>query len=458
MHEKKLVGSVPIFNQINEERRDNMNKFQEMYQAKRKSPEEVAMYVKSGDVCACPTGLEEPTAICEAVAARAMRGELTGVVHHATLSVKGGPFMKPELKGKYDYVSWFTGGPGRKGIQEGIHTYIPNNYSTIPGLWRDVQPRLDVFYAEVSPMDKHGYFSCPMAGAEVVAMREKASIILLDVNDQMPRVMGDCLIHISQVTALCESSRPLLVLNNPPLSDDDKKIGQMIADEVCDGATLQLGIGGIPNAVGVLLKDKKDLGLHTEMFTDSMVDLLECGAVTNMKKPIHVGKTVATLAWGSKKMYDFMDDNPAFEMYPVSYINNPAVIAQHDNFVSVNSCVEVDLFGQVCSESIGTKHYSGSGGQLDFVRGANMSKGGKGFIAMLSTTKGCTISKIKPILTPGSIVTTPRNEVDFLVTENGIVRLKGQTASQRAKMIISLAAPQFREELEYEAKKMNLII
>lgn len=435
-----------------------MNKFQEMYQAKRKSPEEVAMYVKSGDVCACPTGLEEPTAICEAVAARAMRGELTGVVHHATLSVKGGPFMKPELKGKYDYVSWFTGSPGRKGIQEGIHTYIPNNYSTIPGLWRDVQPRLDVFYAEVSPMDKHGYFSCPMAGAEVVAMREKASIILLDVNDQMPRVMGDCLIHISQVTALCESSRPLLVLNNPPLSDDDKKIGQMIADEVCDGATLQLGIGGIPNAVGVLLKDKKDLGLHTEMFTDSMVDLLECGAVTNMKKPIHVGKTVATLAWGSKKMYDFMDDNPAFEMYPVSYINNPAVIAQHDNFVSVNSCVEVDLFGQVCSESIGTKHYSGSGGQLDFVRGANMSKGGKGFIAMLSTTKGGTISKIKPILTPGSIVTTPRNEVDFLVTENGIVRLKGQTASQRAKMIISLAAPQFREELEYEAKKMNLII
>ena len=435
-----------------------MNKFQEMYQAKRKSPEEVAMYVKSGDVCACPTGLEEPTAICEAVAARAMRGELTGVVHHATLSVKGGPFMKPELKGKYDYVSWFTGGPGRKGIQEGIHTYIPNNYSTIPGLWRDVQPRLDVFYAEVSPMDKHGYFSCPMAGAEVVAMREKASIILLDVNDQMPRVMGDCLIHISQVTALCESSRPLLVLNNPPLSDDDKKIGQMIADEVCDGATLQLGIGGIPNAVGVLLKDKKDLGLHTEMFTDSMVDLLECGAVTNMKKPIHVGKTVATLAWGSKKMYDFMDDNPAFEMYPVSYINNPAVIAQHDNFVSVNSCVEVDLFGQICSESIGTKHYSGSGGQLDFVRGANMSKGGKGFIAMLSTTKGGTISKIKPILTPGSIVTTPRNEVDFLVTENGIVRLKGQTASQRAKMIISLAAPQFREELEYEAKKMNLTI
>ncbi len=435
-----------------------MNKFQEMYQAKKKTPEEVAMYVKSGDVCACPTGLEEPTAIVEAVGARAMRGELTGVTHHATLAVKGGPYMNPELAGKYDYVSWFTGAPGRKVIQDGIYTYIPSNYSNIPGYWTNVQPRLDVFYAEVSPMDEHGYFSCAMAGAEVVAMRDKASIILLDVNDQMPRVMGDCLVHISQVTALCESSRPLSVLPSAPLSDTDRKIGQMIADEICDGSTLQLGIGGVPNAVGVLLQDKKDLGIHTEMFTDSMVDLIECGAVTNMKKPIHVGKTVATLAWGSKKMYDFMDNNPAFEMYPVSYTNNPYVIAQHDNFVSVNACIEVDLFGQVCSESIGTKPYSGSGGQLDFVRGANMSKGGKGFIAMTSTAKGGTISKIKPVLTPGSIVTTPRTEVDYLVTENGIVRLKGQTARARAKMLISLAAPQFREELEFEAKKMNLII
>ena len=435
-----------------------MNKFQEMYQAKKKTPEEVAMYVESGDVCACPTGLEEPTAIVEAVGARAARGELTGVVHHATLSVKGGPFLNPELRGKYDYVSWFTGGAGRKGIQDGFYTYVPNNYSNIPGYWTNVQPKLDVFYAEVSPMDEHGYFSCAMAGAEVVAMRDKASKILLDVNDQMPRVMGDCLVHISQVTALCESSRPLSVLPSMPLSDTDRKIGQMIADEICDGATLQLGIGGIPNAVGVLLQDKKDLGIHTEMFTDSMVDLIECGAVTNMKKPIHVGKTIATLAWGSQKMYDFMNNNPAFEMYPVSYTNNPYIIAQHDNFVSVNACVEVDLFGQVCSESIGTKHYSGSGGQLDFVRGANMSKGGKGFIAMLSTAKGGTISKIKPVLTPGSIVTTPRTEVDYLVTENGIVRLKGQTASARAKMLISLAAPQFREELEFEAKKMNLII
>lgn len=436
-----------------------MNRFQQMYNEKKKTPMEVAQYVKSGDICACPTGLEEPSAICDAVGERARNGELTGVIHHQTLSVKGGAFLNhEELKGKYDYVSWFTSGVGRKAIQEGHYTYIPANYSTIPGYWRDVQPKLDVFYAEVSPMDSHGYFSCAMAAAEVIAMRDKAKIILLDVNDQMPRVFGNNAIHISQVTALCESSRPLSILPNAPLSEVDKKIGQMIADEVPNGATLQLGIGGIPNAVGVLLQSKSDLGIHTEMFTDSMVDLIQCGAVTNMKKPIHVGKTIATLAWGTQKMYDFMHDNPAFEMHPVDYTNNPTIIAQHDNFISVNACIEIDLFGQVCAESIGTKHYSGSGGQVDFVRGANLSRGGKGFIAMTSTTKGGTISKIKPTLTPGSIVTTTKNEVDFLVTENNIVRLKGQTASDRAKMIISLAAPEFQEELLFEAKKMNLIV
>lgn len=435
-----------------------MSKVQEMYLAKRKTVEEVALYIKSGDVCACPTGLEEPETICAAVGERARRGEISGVLHHATLSVKGAAFMDPALKGRYDYVSWFTGAPGRKGVQQGLYTYIPTNYSTIPVYWRECIPRLDVFYAEVSPMDKHGYFSCGMSGAEVMAMKSRAGIILLEVNEKMPRVMGNNFIHISEVTALCETSHELLTLPAAPLSETDKKIGQMIADEVPNGATLQLGIGGIPNAVGVLLQDKRDLGIHTEMFTDSMVDLIECGAVTNMQKPINVGKTIATLAWGTKKMYDYMDDNPAFEMHPVDYTNDPYVIGQHDNFISVNACVEIDLFGQVCAESIGTLHYSGSGGQVDFVRGANLSKGGKGFIAMTSTAKNGTISKIKPVLTPGSIVTTSKNEVDFLVTEHNIVRLKGQTASDRAKMIISLAAPEFREELEYEAKKMNLIV
>ena len=198
-----------------------MNKFQEMYRAKLKTAEEVAMYVKSGDICACPTGLEEPETICAAVGERARRGEITGVQHHAILSVKGNAFMDPALKGKYDYVSWFTGGAGRKGIQQGYYTYVPNNYSTAPGYWRDCMPRLDVFYAEVSPMDKHGYFSCGMAGAEVVALRDKATIILLEVNEKMPRVMGNNLIHISQVTALCESCHELLELPETVLTETD---------------------------------------------------------------------------------------------------------------------------------------------------------------------------------------------------------------------------------------------
>ena len=194
------------------------------------------------------------------------------------------------------------------------------------------------------------------------------------------------------------------------------------------------------------------------MFTDSMVDLLECGAVTNKKKPIHQGKTIATFAWGSQKMYDYVDDNPSFEMYPVDYVNSPYVISQHDNFISVNSCVEIDLFGQVCAESIGPVLFSGSGGQVDFVRGANLSKGGKGFIAMYSTAKNGTVSKIKPILTPGSVVTTGRNDVDYIDTEHGVVQLKGKTAGERARLLISIADPKFRDELIHEAKKMNLMI
>lgn len=436
-----------------------MSNVREMYQAKKMSPMEVAQFVKSGDICACPSCICGPTVICDAVGDRARNGELTGVVHNATLaSDVGAPYLDPALRGKYDYVSWFTGGAGRKAIQQGQATYRPCHYSNMPRYWREVMPGLDVFYSKVSPMDEHGYFSMPMGSADGCAMRDVAKMILLEVNENMPRTLGDCFIHISQVTALCETSYEISTLPAGPLTETDKQIGRFIVDEVPDGATFQLGIGGIPNAVGALLKDKKDLGIHTEMFTDSMVDLIECGAVTNMKKAINRGKNIATLAWGSRKMYDFMDNNPAYEMHPVDYTNNPNVIAQHDNFVSVNACVEIDLFGQVSAESIGTVHYSGSGGQLDFVRGTNQSKGGKAFIAMASTTKGGTISKVKATLTPGAIVTTPKNDVDFLVTEQNIVRLKGHTASDRAKMIISLAAPEFREELEFEAKKMNLII
>lgn len=435
-----------------------MNKFQEMYQAKLGTAEEVANHVKSGFDCACPTGLPLPRSIVKAVGNRAKKGEISGVKHHQLLCCVDAEFLDTSLCGKYDYVSWFTSGVARKQIQQGFYDYLPNNYSTVPKYWKEFMPKLDVFYVEVSPMDEHGYFSCGVTAAEVPAMLEKAHTILLEVNDQVPRVMGSHMIHISEVTALCESSIPLIELPKGDLTDLDVKIGKMIADMVPNGATLQLGIGGIPNAVGVCLKEKEDLGIHSEMFTDSMVDLIDCGAVTNKRKKINTGKTVATFAFGTKKMYDYMNDNSAFELHPVDYVNDPYVISQHDNFVSVNSCIEIDLFGQVCSESIGTKHFSGSGGQIDFVRGANMSKGGKGFIAMYSSAKKGTVSKIKPTLTPGSIVTTGKNEVDYVATEYGVVQLRGRTAGERAKLLISIADPKFREELTFEARKMNLMV
>jgi len=435
-----------------------MSNVQQMYLEKKKSADEVAQLVQSGYVCACPTALPTPRSIVKAIGDRARRGEIEGVIHHQTLSGTGGDFLDPAIRGRYDHISWFTSSLARKGVQSGFYDYMPNNFSSVPEFWTGCMPRLDVFYSEVSPMDKHGYFSCGMTSGEANAMISKASIVLLDVNDQMPRVFGDHLVHISQVTAFCESSAPLSELPAGELSETDIHMGHMIADLVPNGATLQLGIGGVPNAVGVCLKEKQELGLHSEMFTDSMVDLIECGAVTNKRKPIHTGKTIATFGWGTKKLYDYVDDNPAFEMYSVDYVNNPYVIAQHDDFISVNACIEIDLFGQVCSESLGTKPFSGSGGQIDFVRGANLSKGGKGFMVMYATAKNGTISKIKPTLTPGSIVTTPRNEVDYIVTDQGVVQLKGKTAGQRAKLLISIADPKFREELTFEAKKMNLMI
>ena len=234
-------------------------------------------------------------------------------------------------------------------------------------------------------------------------------------------------------------------------------IGNIIAEQIPDGACIQLGIGAIPDATGMALKSKHDLGIHTELFTDSMVELIECGAVNNSRKQIHRGQTVTTFAYGSQRIYDYIDDNPAIAILPVDYVNDPAVICQNDNMISINSAIEVDLFGQVCAESIGTKHMSGSGGQIDFVRGACQSKGGKSFIAFASTTKG-TISKICASLTPGAVCTTSKNDVDYVVTEYGIAHLRGQSLASRARQLISIAHPDFRDELLFEAKKRGIMV
>ena len=428
-----------------------------MFRQKRTTPAGIAAQIKSGDVCCCTSALGEPEAIMNALADRAIAGELTGVQHHMLLPCRKWRYLEPDMAGKITFVSWFTSANARKAVKEGRADFMPNFYYEVPRFWRElVKP--DVFYAMVSPMDKHGYFSFGVGASEGRAQMCRAAKIFLEVNPRMPRVLGDNFVHISEVDALCESSNALPTLPDAPLGEKDLKIGAYVAERISDGATIQLGIGSIPNAVGKNLVDKKDLGIHSEMFTDSMVDLIECGAVTNRTKNSDIGKSVASFAVGSQRMYDFLDDNPGILFAPVSYVNDPRVISQNNDMISINACLQLDLVGQVCSESVGPTNISGTGGQLDFVRGANWSKGGHTFICTYSTAKDDTMSSIVPTLAPGAHVSTPKGDVDCIVTEYGIASLKGKTASQRAKALIEIAHPKFREELTQAAKKMNLMI
>lgn len=429
----------------------------EEYHRKRRTPEEIAEEIRPGMVCACGTCLSQPMAITEAVGRRLKEGGEGGcVTHHQVMTVHPSAFFAEELRGKYEAVSWFSTAYGRAAFEAGRADVMPACYRDIPGLYTD-EVDLDVFYAAVSPMDAHGYFSFGTTGAECQALAAKARHIFLEVNARMPRTFGDQYIHISRVELLCEHDASLP--ETAPVKTDpvSRAIGGLIAEEIPDGATLQLGIGAIPAAVGLCLKDKRDLGIHTELFSDSMVELIECGAVTNDRKTLHRGKSVATLAYGTRKTYDFIHDNVGVEFYPVNYTNDPRIIAGHDGFISVNGCLEADLWGQAASESIGARHYSGTGGQVDFVRGARESRGGKSFLAMPSTAKGGTVSRIRAALSPGTIVTTSKNDVDYIVTEYGAAKMRGRTVRQRARTLIAIAHPAFREELTFEAGKLGLL-
>ena len=430
-----------------------------LYQKLKMTPEEIAEQVAPGFACASPSALSVSKTIICAIAARAKRGELSGVTHHFTFPQSALPiFDDPELAGRYTPVLWFIGGVSRKAVLEGRAEIMPAYYKDFPELWRKKVP-LDVLCVTVSPMDKHGYFSLGLTGGETLAQLERAKLVFAEVNPNMPRTVGGTLIHISQLNGLCESEEPLPCMPPQPETDDvSRKIGLMIAQEIPDGATLQLGVGTVPDVVGEALQDKRDLGIHSELFTDSMAKLIVCGAVTNSRKKLDRYRSVATFAFGTKKLYDFLDDNPAVMFKNVDYVNDPAIIAQNPKVISVNSCLEVDLYGQVSSETMNMRPYSGTGGQVDFVRGATASEGGCSYIAMPSTAKQGTISRISLYLKPGSVVTTSKNDVDCIVTEYGIARLRGRTLSQRAKELIAIAHPKFREELLWQAKKCNFVL
>nr|WP_246434159.1 acetyl-CoA hydrolase/transferase C-terminal domain-containing protein [Spirochaeta isovalerica] len=306
-------------------------------------------------------------------------------------------------------------------------------------------------------MEKSGFFSLGLSNVYEQEVIEMADMVILEVNDKVPVTHGDTQIHMKDVDYIVEYSKDLPTIGVLEPSDVEKTIAGHIAELVEDGATLQVGIGGIPNAVCGLLSDKKDLGIHTEMFTESMIDLFEAGVITNKKKTLWPGKFICTFALGSQRMYDWLADNPAVLILRGSYVNDPYVISQNDNMVSINTAISVDLTGQVCSESLGTVQYSGTGGQLDTHRGAVMSKGGKGIIALRSTAKGGTLSTITAVLAEGAKVTVPRQDIDYVVTEYGVAHLRGGTIAQRVKALIAIAHPDFRDRLTDEARKLKYI-
>ncbi len=423
------------------------------YRRKLCTPEDAAAEVRNGEFLVFPICAGEPILFTKALAARqeSLEGVTINQQHHVC------PDYFTESSPKHIKVnSWFTSGVSRKAVQNGWADWVPNYFHEVPKLMTECWP-VDWVGTMVSPMDEHGYFTCSLSVAYTMAALKKANKMVVQVNENCPRTHGNCHIHVSEVDFILESTDPVVELPIPPVSAIEESIGGYISELIEDGSTLQLGIGGIPNAVCKALLSKKDLGIHTEMITDGMVDLLKSGAANNSRKTLNRGKTIGTFALGTSRLYEYMHDNPTIEMHPVDYTNDPYVIGQHERMVSINATIEVDLLGQCASESLGALHWSGTGGQADFVRGANRSMGGKSFITLPSTAKGGTISRIVPTLQPGAVVTTNKNEVDYVVTEFGVAKLRGKSARQRAEALIDIAHPDFREELRAEARKIKRI-
>ncbi|WP_081410963.1 acetyl-CoA hydrolase/transferase family protein [Desulfotruncus alcoholivorax] len=430
------------------------NKIREVYSKKLVTAEEAVKVIKSGDNIALPLGCGEPRALVTAMAKR--HNELKGVKVHQMLPLKEADYLSPEMAKSFRHVSWFTSGVNRRAVNEGWADFMPGHFHDYPRLFQEYIT-VDVFMGMVSPMDERGFFSFGLSVDYTTTAAAEARVVILEVNPNMPRTRGESLIHISDVDYVIENNAPIPEIPIPPLTEEDKIIGGYIAEMIEDSSTIQLGIGGMPNAVAQALVNKKDLGIHTEMITDGMVDLVESGAVTGRKKTIHPGKIIGSFAAGTRRLYNFLNDNPMVEMYPVSYVNDPYVIGKNYKMVSINATLEIDLLGQCASETIGPKQYSATGGQADFAQGCLRSPGGKGFIALHATAKNGTISKIVPFLQQGAVASCSKNDVDHVVTEFGVAKLRGKTARERALELISIAHPDFRADLRAAARKMNLI-
>jgi len=424
----------------------------DVFKRKIVSPTEALRCIQSGDRVYIHPGCAEPEVLVEALYQRAPELREVELVHLLTLG--NADYVRPEMEGHFRHNAMFIGGNVRDAVNAGRADYMPIFLGEIEGLFLSGEMPLDVALITVTPPDEHGYCSLGVGVDTTMTAVKVAKHIVAEVNDQMPRTLGDTFVHVSKLDFIVESSRPLCELPEHHVTDLHRMIGRNIADLIEDGSTLQMGIGGIPDAVLLYLEGKKDLGVHSEMFSDGLIELIERGVVNGERKSIHPRKVIAGFCLGTRRLFDFIHNNPIFEFHPTSYTNDPFRIAQNDQMVAINAALQVDLTGQVVADSIGSYFYSGFGGQVDFIRGAARSKGGKPIIALPATAKDDSISRIVPMLDPGAGVVTSRADVHYVVTEYGVAYLHGKNIRQRAEALINIAHPKFRNELlEYSSKQ-----
>lgn len=431
----------------------------EKFKSRIVSAEEAVKVIKSNDTVYLHANSAYPTALVNAMCARYKELENVKVTHLTTFHKA--PYAAPEMAGHFTHVALFCAGNVRKAVNEGRADVYNVFLSEIGWLMELGRMPIDVCMLHLSPPDEHGYCSYGVSNEVSKTAAENAKIVIAQINPKMPRVLGDNFIHVSKIKYIVEVDEELLEV---PMVDANasaeekavyQKIAEYISSLICDGATLQMGIGAIPDAVLPFLKEKKDLGIHTEMFSDGLIELIDLGVVNGEKKTFLPNKVVSSFVIGTKTVHDYIDNNPIIEFRSSKFVNDPVNIARNDNMISINSAIQVDLSGQVCSDSMGTRIFSGFGGQLDFVRGAMRSKGGRSILAFPATTKNDTISKIVPMLTPGSGVVTTRGDVQTIITEYGIADLYGKTLRERTKLLINIAHPKFREELEAKAREFK---
>ena len=454
MVDLKKVESDKIVHEIATKVVSYLSNWQAVYKEKVVTADEAVKQIKSGNRVIIGHACGEPTALVEAMVRRAPEFENVEVAHMVAMGQA--KYAQPGMEKSFRHNALFVGATTRKAVEEKRADFTPCFFSEIPRLFKENILPVDVVLMQLSTPDKDGFCSFGVSADYTQPAAECAKVVIAQINSQMPHT-GGAKIHIKDIDYIVEENEPLIELKPPKIGDVEKAIGENVAKLIDDGATLQLGIGAIPDAVLLFLKNKKDLGIHSEMFSDGVVELANAGVVTNKRKNVHPSKFTATFLMGTRKLYDFVDNNPDVELYSVDYVNDPYVIGQIDNMVSINSALQVDLMGEVNAEMIGRRQFSGVGGQIDFIRGASRSKNGKSIIAMPSTAAKGKISRIVLTLDEGAAVTTSRNDVHYIVTEYGIADLRGKSLRQRAEALIAIAHPDFRDALKKQAIEAGLM-